>query len=65
MHPYWAQTISNDRIETLRREADRRRLVATAADVSADPLSTRLPKRLAALLALVAPVGPQPQPCTC
>jgi hypothetical protein len=65
MHPYVLQTISNDRIGTLRREADLRRLIATDAGVPADPLSTRLHKRLAALLALVAPLGPQPQPCTC
>jgi hypothetical protein len=65
MHPYGLRTIGNDRIDTLRREADRRRLAATVARVPGDPISTRLRSRLAALLALVAPLGRQPQPCTC
>lgn len=66
MHSYWSQTISNDRIDMLRREANRRRLVATAARVPTESLSTRLGRqRLTALLASVAPLAPQPQPCTC
>ncbi len=74
MHSYWLQAISNDRIGTLSRQADQRRLVAAATRVPTEPLSTRLHERFVALLASVAPLArrlqwpqsqPQPQPCTC
>jgi hypothetical protein len=65
MHEYWLQSISNDRIETLRRAADRRRLIATIARTPVEPLADRLHRRVAALLAPFAPLAPRPQPCTC
>lgn len=65
MHRYWLQTITQDRIETLRSEADRRRLVASAARVPRDPLSARLQRRIASLVPLIAPLDRRPQPCTC
>jgi hypothetical protein len=65
MHQYWLESISTDRIETLRRAADRRRLVASIARRPAEPLASQLQQRFAGRLPSFGPLAPRPQPCTC
>ncbi|MAT06814.1 MAG: hypothetical protein CL424_17410 [Acidimicrobiaceae bacterium] len=64
MYAYWLETMANDRIDTLRREATERRMVAESTPAT-EPIRSRLYRRLAPLLRSAPTMSPRPRACVC